>query len=358
MKALILLLAMVQPNRDLPERSPLWPISVEWLIGQVDDIVDSVEHIEAILVRLEGEGIGIVPDDRSAPAQAMAVQSDPSLGSPEPPTIRRVDPPIFVSRPTIRQLDRSALAQAAGPAIQPARPPGVPENATLVQVIEPPAGPASSPSPLAVAIAGPVDVVVGDPIDVFARTSGEVTSYAWDVYPPSIGLRVLDGGREAIFTNREPGEYLISCAVGGNGGQVALDQWLVTILPGAAPLRASAQASAPAGAPIDDVAGWLSGVQSANAAVELAAVAQQMRSTAQVMRSGQAGASGDPIRLVERGLEAAIGPAAFRGWETFFVRLRADLAPRNQTGELLAPTAWAKELERLAGLLEYAATPQ
>ena len=213
--------------------------------------------------------------------------------------------------------------------------------------------------PLEVALQSPRDALVGDLVTITAEVQGTPTDFEWSVEPPLEGLMVLEGGRKAVFANREPGDYLIMVAVAGNGGQVRTAKRIFTLLP-QPPENPITAATLPLATPPvevgDLVRRWVAEVQSANKAGEAQAVAGSFRAMANLARQGEIGS--DPLRDVEAAAEVAITPNKFAAWESFFSRLRQFLFPLNQTGHIQTAEQYSNTWDNIAGLLEAVAAGQ
>lgn len=213
--------------------------------------------------------------------------------------------------------------------------------------------------PLEVSLIAPRDALVGDMVSIEADVQGTATDYEWTVEPPLEGLMVLEGGKKAVFANREPGDYLIMVAVAGNGGQVRSARRLFTLLPQPPENPITAQSLPLATPPIDMaelVRRWAAEVQSGNKAGEAQAIAGSFRAMANLARSGEIGS--DPLRDVEAASEVAITPQRFAQWESFFARFRQFLFPLNQTGHIQTADQYANTWDNLATLLEAIAAGQ
>lgn len=213
--------------------------------------------------------------------------------------------------------------------------------------------------PLGIQLRGPRDVMVGDMVDLTTEITGAPTDFKWTVEPQTDGLRVLDGGNRAVFSNREVGDYVLFVSVAGQGGQVAHATKIITILPQPPdnPITAS---TLPLAAPQVDVSDlvrrWVAEVGHASKG-ETLAVADTFRQAANLLRGGVVGS--DPLRDVESATEIAIGPNAAQPWlGTFFVRMREFLVPLNSTGNLQTPDQYANSFENFAAMLEAVAASQ
>lgn len=207
--------------------------------------------------------------------------------------------------------------------------------------------------PLEVTITAPRDALVGDMVTITAEVLGTATDYEWTIEPPLEGLMVLDGGKRAVFANREPGDYLIMLAVAGNGGQVRSTRKTFSLLPQPPENPITAQTLPLAVPPVevgDLVRRWVAEVKSANKAGEAQALAGSFRSLANLARSGQVGQ--DPLRDVEAAGEVAITPQRFAAWESFFARTREFLVPLNQSGHIQTADQYANVFDNLASMLE------
>lgn len=85
--------------------------------------------------------------------------------------------------------------------------------------------------PVTVDIKGPRDAVCGDLVHLQAVTTGDARSFKWELIPDVGELLVLDGGRRAAFTNRNPGFYRIAVAVAGGGDMVDFCEHEVELIP-------------------------------------------------------------------------------------------------------------------------------
>lgn len=213
--------------------------------------------------------------------------------------------------------------------------------------------------PLEVSIQAPRDALVGDMVTIEAEVQGTPTDFEWSVEPPLEGLMVLEGGKKAVFANRDPGDYLVMVAVAGNGGQVRTAKRIFTLLP-QPPENPITAATLPLATPPvevgDLVRRWVAEIRSANKAGEAQAVAGSFRAMANLARQGEIGA--DPLRDVEAAAEVAITPNKFAAWEPFFSRFREFLFPLNQTGHIQTADQYANTWENIATLLEAIAAGQ
>lgn len=213
--------------------------------------------------------------------------------------------------------------------------------------------------PLAIQLRGPRDVMVGDMVDLTTEITGAPTDFKWTVEPQTDGLRVLDGGARAVFSNREVGDYVLFVSVAGQGGQVAHATKIITILP-QPPENPITASSLPLAQPQVDVADlvrrWVAEVGHASKG-ETLAVADTFRQAANLLRGGVVGS--DPLRDVEAATEIALGPNAAQPWlGTFFVRMREFLVPLNSTGNLQTPEQYANSFDNFAAMLEVVAASQ
>lgn len=97
-------------------------------------------------------------------------------------------------------------------------PPQPPHNSPTPSPQPTPSPPQPIPPPITLELRGPADAVVGDQVPLQAITGGEVSFYKWTMTPPAPGLIVLDGGRSAVFSNRNSGPYQVTVAVSGVNG--------------------------------------------------------------------------------------------------------------------------------------------
>lgn len=83
------------------------------------------------------------------------------------------------------------------------------------QVIEQTPGPIPQEN-LTVKIIGQRDGLVGDLMYFSLEITGTPDSVEWSLDPPVHGFHVLDGRRNAVFSNRDPGVYELYVSVGGD----------------------------------------------------------------------------------------------------------------------------------------------
>lgn len=213
--------------------------------------------------------------------------------------------------------------------------------------------------PLAIELRGPRDVMVGDLVDLTTEISGTPTDFEWTVEPQTEGLRVLDGGQRAVFSNREVGDYVLFVSVAGQGGQVAHATKVITILPQPPenPVTVSSLGQARPEVDVSDlVRRWVAEVGPTTPG-EMLAVAETFRQGANLLRGGLVGS--DPLRDIEAATEIALGPQPAQRWlGTFFVRMREFLVPLNTTGHLQTPEQYANAFENFAAMLEGVAAAQ
>lgn len=95
------------------------------------------------------------------------------------------------------------------------------------QVIEQIPGPIPQEN-LTVKIIGQRDGLVGDLMYFSLEITGTPDSVEWSLDPPVHGFHVLDGRRNAVFSNRDPGVYELYVSVGGDK-RVAHDKFRFAI---------------------------------------------------------------------------------------------------------------------------------
>jgi hypothetical protein len=200
------------------------------------------------------------------------------------------------------------------------------------------------PAEIAVApvvnIMAPADALLGDQIYLRAVVTGDARFFRWRVSPAADGLIVMEGGRSAVFSNRNPGLYRFICAVSGPGG-VELDEAEIEIVdpaeaasqapdpPAAAnPVPTAAAAAASAAVPQmsaasqqaaydQQVASWVGLVQSNARIAEAKIVSGAFRTIAEALQARVLPSSRDPVDAVFEQANVALG--ASRGsWRVFF----------------------------------------
>lgn len=101
------------------------------------------------------------------------------------------------------------------------------------QVIQETPGPIPQTN-LSVRIIGQRDGLVGDLMYFSLEITGVPDSVQWSLDPPVHGFHVLDGRRNAVFSNRDTGEYEVYVSIGGEK-QVAHDKFKFAIEQGQLP---------------------------------------------------------------------------------------------------------------------------
>ena len=233
------------------------------------------------------------------------------------------------------------------------------EVESFESVDDPPAAVHATPREprLEVRIAGPVDVLVGDMVELAAETTAEATSFAWSIDPPAQGLIVMDGGSKAVFANRQAGEYLVivSCANAHGDTAHATRPFTLRPSPPENPLTVESLAEANPPPDLSDlIRRWVAEVQSENKFGEAATVAGSLRQTANLLaqNSLQITGDGDPLFEVEKAAELAMGPGNFPKWHSFFARVRDFLYPLNVRGYVVSPQDYHNTFNNLASELE------
>lgn len=240
------------------------------------------------------------------------------------------------------ELEQTAVAEQAGPEQA--------DEAKLVsaQVIEETPGPIPQ-NKLAVRIIGQRDGLVGDLMYFALEVTGTPDSVEWSLDPPVHGFHILDGRRNAVFSNRDTGEYEIYVSVGGDK-QVAHDKFKFAIEAGQLPPQAAPaaptqqfmpqmqmpmmqqQQQMPFGA-----TDWKGGVkvlaervQSATRRQEGIQLAGSFREVANELRVGTF-SGGDPWLEAVKQSREALG-ASFTPWQQFFRDLITTVASLHQRG--------------------------
>ena len=201
--------------------------------------------------------------------------------------------------------------------------------------------PTSAAAP-AVHIMGPADAMLGDQIYLRAVVTGDARFYRWRVSPAVSGLIVMEDGRSAVFSNRNPGIYRFVVAVSGPGG-VELDEAEIEVVdtavpepdPPAAemPVPAAAAAAASVAVPQmsaaqrqaafdQQIAGLVGRVASVNRVAESKIVAGCFRQVAEALQSGALPATREPIGAVLDQAQVALGVSG-AAWRPFFVEFAA-----------------------------------
>jgi hypothetical protein len=194
----------------------------------------------------------------------------------------------------------------------------------------------------AVTIMGPADAMLGDQVYLRAVVTGDVAFYRWRVSPAVDGLIVMDGGRSAVFSNRNPGLYRFVCAVSGPGG-VEIDEAEVEVVDtageaaggdtGALPVNPAPvpmSSAAPQGAAVPEmsleeqrqafdlqVAALVGRVRSTTRVAEAKIVSGVFRLVADGLQAGTLPATQDPLTMVVRQADVALGVNA-GAWRAFF----------------------------------------
>lgn len=190
-------------------------------------------------------------------------------------------------------------------------------------------------APLKVDIRAPRDALVGDLVDITTDIDGDPSDITWDVEPPVEGLRILDGGRKAVFANRDAGVYVFFVSIADKRGRVAHDKYVLEMLaqPPENPISGTTIANLQADVPlIDYVRAFLSSVKSSSRNQETRIVAGTFRLQANAIRSGRV--VQDPLRVMEAATETALGPAAFQGWIRYFEDTRAYIVKLQEVGAM------------------------
>ena len=211
--------------------------------------------------------------------------------------------------------------------------------------------------PLEVRIAGPIDSLVGDMVELQAETTAEASSFTWSIQPPVRGLITMDDGSKAVFSNRSAGEYLVIVSCANMRGDTAHATMPFTLRPAPPENPLTVESLADANPPPDIrdlIRRWVAEVESENKTGEASAVAGSLRQTANLLASNQLQLTGDgdPLYEVERAAEIAMGPGAFPKWASFFRRVRDFLYPLNVRGYVQSTNDYANTFNNLAGELE------
>jgi hypothetical protein len=211
--------------------------------------------------------------------------------------------------------------------------------------------------PLEVRIAGPVDVLVGDMVELVAETTDQATSIAWSIEPEARGLVIMDDGTKAVFSNRQAGEYLLIVSCANHRGDTAHATMRLNLRPAPPENPLTVESLADAAPPPDLrdlIRRWVAEVQSDAKPGELAAVASSLRQTANLLANNSLALTGDgdPLYEVEAGAEIAMGPGNFPKWASFFGRVRDFLYPLNQRGYVVSATDYANTFNNIATELE------
>lgn len=214
-----------------------------------------------------------------------------------------------------------------------------------------------APPPLEIRVAGPVDSLVGDMVELTAETTQDVTQFAWSIQPPVRGLIVMDGGTKAVFANRDAGDYLVVVSTANAQGQVAHCTFPLTLRPAPPenPLTVESLAEANPPPDLQDlIRRWVAEVVTNNKRGEASVVAASLRNVATLLGTGKlaADSNADPLYEVERAAEQAMGPANFAKWEIFFKRVRDFLHPLNVRGYVVSPVQYANTFNNLAAEIE------
>jgi hypothetical protein len=89
---------------------------------------------------------------------------------------------------------------------------------TALLAADPPA-PVPIPVQPVAKIDGPVSGVVGDHMKFNAYQCEGARVYKWSIFPEGTqGLEIADGGKRVLFSNRNPGEYMLLLSIGSDTG--------------------------------------------------------------------------------------------------------------------------------------------
>lgn len=218
--------------------------------------------------------------------------------------------------------------------------------------------------PLGVTLNGPTDALVGDMVFLTTEVRGEVTSFTWSIDPPSKGLVVRDGGRSAVFSNRNAQPYTILVSVAGNGGYSAHDFLTFQLMERLhdKSVGVSALGMAPAEPTVNDkITGWTLDVESPTKQADAQIIAGAFRSVGAALRSGQIATGENPLDSVMVEAELAMGPARFEFWNLehgWFDDVADFLLERQSAGEVVTNEQYANAFVTIAALLEEAAARQ
>lgn len=215
--------------------------------------------------------------------------------------------------------------------------------------------------PLSIAINGPVDALLGDQVFLTTETRGDVTSFTWSIDPPVKGLVVRDGGRSAVFTNRDAGVYTVLVSIAGNDGYSAHDFWTLELLerPVMNEVRASSIGKDPEDPDVTvQVRTWTQLVESPSKKADASIIAGSFRSVAQALESGRVNDGSNPLAPVLKESEEGMGPARFQAWREWFRFCERFLEERSAKGELASNHEFANAFRTLAVLVEAAAAGQ
>ena len=292
---------------------------------------------------------------RAEVGELLAVQVDELDPPPEPPTETNVDVPGDAQQPEgpeptaphAESLGLPLEPDLGEPAyVQPMPPPAIQEPTRSLMAAEPPM---LVEPPLSGTIRGPREVIVGTLASFTMVATPDAKSYNWSVDPPGAQL-IIDSARpEQAHLVGRPGLYAIICSVANLNGHSAHAVWAVDVLPEPAEVLNSRTLMQPP-AELDVralVRGWLV-EDGLNLSSEMTRVAQSLQSTASLIQTGNAPAGENPLRLVRRDAEVAIGPGPFRKWQRFFIRLEEYLLA---TGAERGRNEWANTLNNLAVLI-------
>lgn len=194
-----------------------------------------------------------------------------------------------------------------------------------------------------VVIKAPEKVKVGQlvTLDVSGSTA---STFSWQVIPPTENFRVIEGGKEAVFSSQVGGDYLFVVAV-GKDDTVDVQVHKVTVTGGQPQ-------------PTDDfatkVAAWCEKVESPTKRDDALKLAQSFSSVSAIISDTMTPA--DIVEATKKSNRDALG-SNLDHWVPFLESLQAELKAQNDAGKLQDTAAHAAMWRAIAdGLKAYADT--
>jgi hypothetical protein len=179
---------------------------------------------------------------------------------------------------------------------------------------------------------------------------------------------MLDGGRAAVFTDRNPGKYVVLVAIAGNNGKVAQDLIEVELMeqsppalptppaPAAVarppPAEEMAHEQAAPAQPPKLILTWAARVNSNTRNLEARALAGSFRSVASQIATGALAPNADPLEVAYTQSRIALGSTASTAWSPFFVEIKRLTDTMHKQKLLESPQQWASFCTNMGAVLE------
>jgi hypothetical protein len=182
---------------------------------------------------------------------------------------------------------------------------------------------------LTVSVEGPATIAPGE-LAVLSAV-GDAPRLAWRAIPATPHFLAIDGGRRAVFTSPQPGDWTFVLAAADAEDLVQTTHVLhVTGAPGPPPPPASLASL---------VRTWRQRVASPAVSAEAERLALSFESVAAQIAAGTIKTSEAVIQATASANQAALGTSR-EAWRPFFESLRVELNRREESGPLDYPVLW------------------